>query len=161
MTRESSVVLVCARVAIGVLFAYAGVTKILNPAWSPAGYLKGADSFVDFYSWLLTPGLIEWVTLLNQWGLTLIGIALILGVVVRFASTMGIILMILYYGAVLNFPYVGDHSYIIDEHIIYSLFFLLFITEKAGRIYGLDAVLRRLVGQRSLGGVGKLYRSLS
>lgn len=161
MTKSGEVVLVLLRVALGILFTYAGVTKVLNPAWSPAGYLKGADSFVVFYSWLANPSVIDVVTWLNQWGLTLIGVALILGVVVRFASTMGIILMMLYYGAILRFPYAGDHSWLIDEHVIYSLLFVLFIVEKAGRSYGLDTVLRRVIGQRSLFGIGPLYRRLS
>lgn len=37
------------RATLGWLFFYAGLTKVLNPAWSAAGYLNGAKTLPDFY----------------------------------------------------------------------------------------------------------------
>ncbi len=126
------------RVAIGWLFLYAGLTKVLNPQWTAAGYLKGAKTLPGLYAWLAAPQNIGWVNFLNEWGLTLIGLALILGVLTRYAAWAGIAMMALYYLPILNFPYVGDHSYLVDEHVLYSLSLLIIIFSRAGHYWGLD-----------------------
>jgi len=126
------------RVALGWLFFYAGVTKIINPDWSAAGYLKSAKTLPDLFAWFALPSNIGWVNFLNEWGLTLVGIALILGIFTKWASLGGILLMVLYYLPILEFPIVGGHSFIIDEHIIYIIAFIIIIASNAGKYYGLD-----------------------
>jgi thiosulfate dehydrogenase [quinone] large subunit len=134
--------LVALRIALGWLFLYAGATKVLNPAWSAAGYLKGAKTFSGFYAWLASPGLLPVTNFLNEWGLTLIGVALIAGAAVRLSGYLGAAMMVLYYFPVLDFPKVGDHSYIIDDHVIYALALAYLAAVGAGRTYGLDALAR-------------------
>ena len=126
------------RVGTGWLMFYAGITKILNPAWSAAGYLKGAKSFVGFYNWLSQPDILPVVNFINEWGLTLLGISLILGIGVRLSSILGGVLMLLYYFPILDFPYPNPHSYIVDEHIIYILVLLFLAAVRAGRVWGLE-----------------------
>lgn len=126
------------RVSLGWLLFYAGITKVLDPSWSSAGYLKGAKTFSGLYQWLASPELISFTNFLNEWGLTLIGISLILGIGVRWSALAGAFLMILYYFPVLEFPYVGQHSYIVDEHIVYALSLLVLALSKAGRFWGLE-----------------------
>lgn len=138
-----TVSLVALRVAMGWLLFYAGVTKIINPAWSAAGYLKGAKTFTGIYGWFASPGNIGWVNFLNEWGLTLIGLALIFGILTRYASWAGVLLMVLYYFPILDFPYAGEHSYIIDEHIVYALVLIFFAAADAGKYWGLDVFLPR------------------
>tara|TARA_Y100000310_G_C20633834_1_gene790115 strand:+ start:335 stop:784 length:450 start_codon:yes stop_codon:yes gene_type:complete len=140
------------RLSMGWLFLYAGITKVLNPDWTSAGYLKGAQTFSELYQFLASPGIVSFVDFGNQWGLTLIGISLILGIFVRFSSIFGAILMLLYYFPVLNFPYVGEHSLLVEEHIIYALALGLLAAIGAGKIWGIDgkilqtrSVLRKLV----------------
>ena len=78
----------------------------------------------------------------NEWGLTLLGVSLILGVFVRLSSLLGILIMVLYY-LPQGFPRPNAHAYIVDEHIIYiGVLFVLFVW-RAGRIRGLDALLAR------------------
>ncbi len=113
------------QISLGWLMFYAGVTKILNPAWSAEGYLKGAKTFSGFYTSLTSPSVLPFVNFLNEWGLTLIGVALLAGIMVRWASIGGVLLMLLYYFPVLAFPKVGEHSYIVDEHVIYIGAFLM------------------------------------
>ncbi len=43
------------RVTTGWMFFYAGITKLLDPQWSAAGYLKGAKAFTWFFQMLLDP----------------------------------------------------------------------------------------------------------
>ena len=138
MTNLQKYSLFFLRISLGWLFFYAGITKVLNPAWSAAGYLKGAKTFSLFYQWLLTPSVLPVINFLNEWGLTLIGASLILGVFVRWGSYAGVLLMVLYYLPILQFPKVGDHSYIVDEHIIYIFAFLVLAGFNAGETWGLE-----------------------
>lgn len=131
------------RISLGWLFFYAGITKVLNPEWTAAGYLGNAQIFPSLFQWFASPANIGWVNLLNEWGLTLIGVALILGVFVRWASLAGIALMVLYYLPILNFPYPNDHSYLVDDHIIYLLIFVVFYFLKSKQTFGINNLLNR------------------
>ena len=144
MTKSQKLFLFLARIALGWLFFYAGITKVLNPNWSAAGYLRGVKTFTGFYDWLLTPTILPTVNFINEWGLTLLGVSLILGIFVRLSSVLGAALMILYYLPILDFPYVGEHSYLVDEHIIYALTLLYFAAVRAGRVMGLENWCSRL-----------------
>src|SRR3989344_6959821 len=127
------------RVGLGCLFLYAGISKLMDPAWSAAGYLNNASTFPGFYHWFASPQNIGWGNLLNEWGLTLIWAASILGVLVRWASIGGILMMLLYYFPVLQFPYVpSGHAFIVDDHIIYIFVLAVLAKYEAGKIWGLD-----------------------
>jgi thiosulfate dehydrogenase [quinone] large subunit len=138
MSKHQKIFLVFLRVSIGWLFFYSGITKVLDPTWSAAGYLNSAKTFSGFYHWLASPDILPFTNFLNEWGLTLIGIVLILGIFIRLASVFGAGMMILYYFPILTFPKVGANAYIIDEHIVYILVFLFLGSVRAGRIWGLD-----------------------
>jgi thiosulfate dehydrogenase (quinone) large subunit len=137
-TKRISIFLL--RIALGWLFLYAGLSKVLNPNWSAQGYLKSAKTFPGLYQWLALPSNIEWVNFLNQWGLTIVGAALILGLFVRWAVPAAIALMVLYYLPNLSFPHAGNTAYIVDEHIIYILVLALLYIFHAGKYWGLDAL---------------------
>lgn len=126
------------RIATGWMYFYAGITKVIDPNFSAAGYLQGAKTFAGFYQWLLGPGVLPIVNFINEWGLTLLGISLVLGIGVRLSSVLGAILMLLYYFPILSFPYPNAHSYIVDEHIIYVAVLLFFAAVRAGRAWGLE-----------------------
>jgi len=128
---------------MGWVYLYAGYSKIIAPAWSAAGYLNNAKTFPAFYQWFASDANIGWVNALNMWGLALIGAALILGLGVRFASYMGVLITLLYYFPILEFPKAGANAYVIDDHIIYALVFVLFAALAAGRTWGLDGWLER------------------
>ena len=132
------------RISLGWLLFWAGITKIMDPSWSAAGYLKGAKTFVWFYNWLLSPGILPIIDFLNAWGPTLIGAALILGIAVRLSSVLGAALMLLYYFPILDFPYPNPHSFIVDEHIIYGFALLALAAFRAGRAFGLENWCSRL-----------------
>ena len=126
------------RITMGWLMFYAGITKVMDPQWSAAGYAKSAKTFPGLYELFASQGNIEWINFVNKWGLTLLGISLILGIGVRLSSSLGAVLMMFYYFPVLQFPYVGEHSYIVDEHIIYALLMVYFAIVRAGRFWGLE-----------------------
>ncbi len=130
------------RLSMAWYFFYAGVSKLSDPAWSAAGYLSHAKTFPEFYMWLSSPANIVWVNFLNEWGLTLVGIALALGLFTRAASYAGIFILALYYFPILSFPYAGDHFFIIDSHIREILVFAYLIAARAGMYWGVDGMLK-------------------
>jgi thiosulfate dehydrogenase [quinone] large subunit len=132
------------RLMLGWYFFYAGVSKLLDPAWSAAGYISSSKVFPGFYHMLLSPGLLPIVNLFNEWGLTLLGLALIFGLFVRLGSFLGIIVMILYYLPVFHFPYVGDHAFIVDEHIIYIAAMMVLVSFHSSNIRGFGRFTKRL-----------------
>lgn len=138
MHKSTKISIFVLRVLLGSFFFYAGFSKIIDSSWSAAGLLQNAQTFPELYAWFAQPANIAWVNLLNEWGLTLIGLSLIFGFFTRTASYAGILLMILYYFPSLSFPYAGEHAYIVDDHIIYIAVFLLLIKTKAGHLWGLD-----------------------
>jgi thiosulfate dehydrogenase [quinone] large subunit len=137
LDRSDKKLLAVLRIALGWLFFYAGITKVLNPAWSAKGYLLGAKTFSGFYAWLASDAVLPIVDFVNEWGLTLLGVSLILGVFVRLSSLLGALLMILYWLPVLDFPKV-QHGFLVDEHVVYALVLLYFAAVRAGRTYGLE-----------------------
>ncbi len=138
MTKAQKGWLVLTRISLGWLFFYAGITKVLNPEWSAAGYLTGAKTFSGFFAWLASPSILPIINFINEWGLTLLGLSLIFGFLVRWSSILGAVLMLLYYLPTLDFPYPNPHSYLVDEHIIYALVLISFSALNVGRIFGLD-----------------------
>jgi thiosulfate dehydrogenase [quinone] large subunit len=139
MTKREKIVLLMLRLSMGWLMFYAGITKVLNPTWTAAGYLMNAKTFAGLYAWFAQPTILPITNFMNEWGLTLLGVSLILGIGVRFSSVLGALLMLLYYFPVLEFPYVA-HGFLVDEHIIYALVLVFFAAVRAGRIYGVDKV---------------------
>jgi len=96
------------RVAIGWHFLYEGISKLLVPNWSAAGYLANATGpFAGFYQWMAaSEGLMKIIDPLNMAALVLIGLGLFLGIFIRLSSISGVILLMLYYFAYP--PFGGD-----------------------------------------------------
>jgi len=138
MTKAQKIALLLLRLTLGGLFLYAGVSKILDSTWTAAGFLAGAKTFPELYAWFALPENLGWVNLTNEWGLTLLGISLIIGLWVRWTALGGIVLMALYYFPSLQFPYAGEHGFIVDEHLIYSAGLLVLSVFRGGRYFGLD-----------------------
>lgn len=138
--------IVLLRLALGWLMFYAGITKVLQAGWSAESYLRGAKTLPELFLWFAQPGVLPIINFVNEWGLTLLGVSLILGVFVRLSSVLGAILMLLYYLPIAQFPIVGERSYIVDEHVMYILVLLFFSAVRAGRMWGLDGKLFRRSG---------------
>ena len=132
-----NVTLAALRIALGWFFLYSGLTKVMNPLWSAAGYLNNAQTFSGLFQWFAQPQILPTINIINEWGQLLLGISLILGIFVRLSSTLGVALMLLYYFPAANFPFV-DHGFIVDEHIIYALTLAYFAVIRAGRVFGLE-----------------------
>ena len=142
IAKKITIPLSAARVLLGWLMLYAGLTKLLTPGWSAARFLSGAKTLTGFYAWLATPGLIGIVNFLNACGLTLLGISLLLGLFVRWTAWPGVLLMLLYYFASNALPAVSN-GFLVDEHIVYASLLVIFFAADAGQYYGLDKLFQK------------------
>jgi len=97
---RTTIVVTVLRMLVGWHFLYEGLAKIVQPGgWSAAGYLRMSRWFAAplFHHIADTPALLRACDLFNMGGLTLIGLALILGVLVRPAALCGIAMLAFYY----------------------------------------------------------------
>lgn len=134
------------RMLIGWHFLYEGIWKLIQPGgWSSVGYLRMSSWFAApmFKMIADTPWLLKTVDLMNMWGLTLIGLALIVGVMVRPAAAAGILLLAFYYVA--QPPFVAaaseGHFLFIDRNVVEAVALLAVMWVPS---YGLGAYLAAL-----------------
>ncbi|MBX7255021.1 MAG: DoxX family protein [Candidatus Hydrogenedentes bacterium] len=139
-------VLTLLRIAIGWHFLYEGVVKLLTPGWTAKEYLLSSRWLLaDGFHWMASqPTVMRLVDLANIWGLTLIGVCLILGLFTRISCLLGMCLLLLYYAAYppffgSDFGVVREGAYlIVDKNLVeaIALFALLFFP--TGMFAGLD-----------------------
>ena len=150
--------IVLLRVAMGWIFLQAGLEKYtsggldtvaddpLTGGWTASGYLEFAlhpdnplkDLFADMAGY-------SFIDPLVVWGQILIGLALILGVVVRWSAFWGAVMMLFFWlshlqgGLLAGLPL--EHGWVVDETIVYAVLLFGLGAIGAGRILGLDARL--------------------
>lgn len=133
------------RIAMGWILFQGGITKVLDPSWTAEGYLLNAIPEGNPFNFWSTFAGNPAIDFLNQWGLTLTGLGLILGAAVRWNAFWGAVMMFFYWlsalsGGLGDFLPVG-YGWVFDDHLVYV--FLLFGLGAlgAGRILGVDAWL--------------------
>lgn len=106
-TRGQLVLLVTLRIVIGWHFLYEGIAKLTNPAWTSYGYLMDSKGFLSglMVRFASNSGVVDAFDFLNIWGLTAVGIGLILGCLTRVSIVGGISLLAVYYLS--HPPFVG------------------------------------------------------
>ena len=112
--------LVTLRVLIGWHILYEGVSKLINPYWSSAAYLLDSKWIFSGLAKTIVsnPTLLTISDYVNMWGLTLVGLCLILGAFNRQATFGGMVFILLYYLFAppllgLEYSKPGEGSYII------------------------------------------------
>jgi thiosulfate dehydrogenase [quinone] large subunit len=151
--------LVGLRMLVGWHFLYEGLAKITNPYWTSAGYLEESQGwFADqFLSLATNPGTLTLVDYLNQWGLVIIGLALLVGFLARPAAIAGALLLLLYYAAVPPFPGLEysiptEGSYLIVNKTLVELAALLVLFAfPTSHQMGLDGLIFRKRHAESVG----------
>ncbi|HET7673679.1 MAG TPA: hypothetical protein VFK11_04175 [Candidatus Saccharimonadales bacterium] len=144
------------RIALGLIFLWAFVDKLwglgystcasektgeiarfcdaswLNGGSPTAGFLQHATKgpFADFFQNLAGNGLVDWLFMLGLLG---IGLALVLGIVMRLATVFGVILLGLMYLAAIP----PANNPVIDDHIIYILVLVGLLKVNDEQKYGL------------------------
>jgi thiosulfate dehydrogenase [quinone] large subunit len=130
-------------------FLYAASHQVFVD-WSVAGFLGGAKTFHGLFALFTGPVVAPLITFLVSWGHLLIGLSLLVGLLVRVSSAFGIALMLLYWMAHMDFPYISDtNNFLVDEHIVNALVLGLLIATHAGHVWGLDAWAAQQKGVRA------------
>lgn len=127
------------RLCLAWVFLYAASHQVLVKGFSIAGFLDSTKTFHWLYGTLGHSALVPLLTVLVEYGHLLIGLSLLVGLFVRVSASFGIFLMLTYWTAHMDFPYIGGPlNLLIDEHIVYALVLGLLIVTRAGHVAGLD-----------------------
>ena len=153
--------LVFMRVTMGWVLFQGGITKLVtyldaDPAnnWTAAGFLANAvpagNPLAGFFASMAGNPLID---ILNMWGLTLTGLALILGAFVRWSAFWGAVMMLFYWLAALEGGLLAGlplaHGWVVDDHLVYAALLFGLGAFGAGRILGVDAMLEDTAAVRN------------
>ena len=141
------------RVAIGWHFLYEGLVKIMNPAWTARPFLEGSRwIFGDLFRWLISGNTGMWIVdTVNAYGLTIIGLALILGLFTRVALWSGVTLLLMYY---LAYPPFGGFSYgapsegsylIVNKNLVELFAMILLAFSGSDRFFGFDMLRKKKI----------------
>jgi len=139
------------RVLVGWHLLYEGMAKLANSNWTSAAYLLDSKwIFSGVAKWMVTnPGLFSFVDTLNMWGLTLIGLSLMFGLMSRWGSIAGACLLVVYY--IFHPPLVGleyskppEGSYLlVDKNLVEACALFVLVMFPTSHITGLDRFLNK------------------
>ena len=141
--------LVVLRVLIGWHILYEGVSKLINPYWSSAAYLLDSKWIFSGLAKTIVsnPTLLTISDYVNMWGLTLVGLCLLLGVFSRQAALSGMVFISLYYFFAppflgLEYSRPGEGSYIIvNKNLIEACALFVLYHFPTSHLIGLDRIL--------------------
>jgi thiosulfate dehydrogenase [quinone] large subunit len=144
------------RVVMGWTLFQGGVTKLVTYLdatpendWTAAGYLANAipagNPFTSLFAAMAGSPLVD---MLVMWGLTLTGLGLILGALVRWNAFWGAVMMMFFWAASLTGGLAAGlpvaHGWVVDDHLVYAALLFGLGALGAGRLLGVDAYLERL-----------------
>ncbi len=151
MKKYSVYLFTALRIVVGWHFLYEGVVKLMSPDWSARAYLLGSKwIFAGFFQWIASsPTLMEAVDLFNTWGLVLIGLSLFTGLLVRWASLGGALLLFLYFTAYPSIPgytvgVAAEGSYLwVNKTLVELILMIVFIVLPYEFTFGADRLIKR------------------
>lgn len=148
--------LVMLRVFIGWYFLYEGLAKVLSPKWTAYGYLMDSKGlFAPLFRMIAeNPDLMTIADFINIWGLTLIGLLLILGLFEKAGYIGAALLLTLYYLShppLLNVAYLlrpeGSYLWVDKNLIMLAATIVLLYFPTSGSI-GLDSIMNKKFNKR-------------
>lgn len=155
-SRGPMIAITVLRVVVGWHFLYEGLAKLTASSWSAAGYLRQARGpFADLFRSIASqPNLLANADLITMWGLTLVGLCLILGLFTRIASLAGIGFILLFY--LCNPPFIGyfysipsEGSYlIVNKNVVELCALAVIFFTGSGRFAGLDRIVHGALARR-------------
>jgi thiosulfate dehydrogenase [quinone] large subunit len=156
-SRPQTFWLVILRLLIGWHFLYEGLVKIFNSGWTAYPYLMDSQGFLSnfFHSLAENEGLLAISNYVNIYGLTLIGLGLILGCLSRYASIGGIIFLALYFLS--HPPYIGTESMMptegsylwVDKNLMEIGALMVLIYFPTSHIIGLDRYISKFFKRKT------------
>lgn len=121
-------------------FLYAASQQVFVPGWTIVGFLSNTKTFHDFFVFFTMPTMAPITTFLVEYGHLLIGLSLLFGLMVRVSAAFGVLLMIIYWFAHMDWPFIENaNNFIVDYHLVYAGVLVMLIVMRAGHVFGLDA----------------------
>ncbi len=141
------------RVLIGWHLLYEGLTKLMNPTWSSVGFLKASQGPFSWFFLAIAENkmMLGIADVVNEWGLTIIGLALILGLFTRVSAYAGMFLLLTYYLCVpplvgLEYAAPSEGNYlVVNKTLIESAALLVMALFATENYLGLDLLRRKKV----------------
>ena len=100
------------------------------------GFLNSTKTFHDFFAIFTTPAIAPITTFLVEYGHLLIGVSLLTGLMVRVSAAFGVLLMITYWFAHMDWPFIENtNNFIIDYHMVYAGVLVTLIVTRAGHVF--------------------------
>lgn len=138
--------IVAMRVLMGWILFQGGIVKVLDPEWTAAGFLQFAipegNPFTAQFAVMAGSPLIDGLV---AWGLTLTGLGLIIGALVRWNAFWAAFMMVMFWAASLQGGLLAglplEHGWVVDDHLVYAILLFALGAFGAGRLYGVDAIL--------------------
>jgi thiosulfate dehydrogenase [quinone] large subunit len=144
-SRLEKALLLFFRLSMGWTFLYAASHQLFDPQFSAAGFLAHTKTFHDFFAQFATPAMEPITNFLVEWGHFLIGLSLLSGLLVRVSGPFAILLMVTYYFAHMDFPFIENkNNLLFDYHLVYAGVIVYLIARRAGHVFGLDGALAKL-----------------
>lgn len=132
------------RVAMGWIFLHAGLGQVLAPHFSIVPFLSHTKTFHSTFAIFTGPDIAPLVGLLVAWGQVLIGLSLFFGALVSFSAPFGILLMLLFWLAHMDWPFNDGQFYVfVGPDLLFAGIVALLLIKRAGHVVGLDAILLR------------------
>lgn len=132
------------RIAMAWIFLYAGLRQAFAPDFSVVGFLSRTKTFHELFAVFTTPALAPLTSNLVAYGHVLIGLSLLVGLMVRWSARCGAVLMLVYWLAHMDWPYIENKTnFIVDQHLVYVGVLLYLAVTRAGHRVGLDAMAEK------------------
>ena len=133
------------RLTMAWTFLYASSHQVFDPTFTVVGFLSHTKTFHDLFAIFTTPTMAPITTILVEYGHLLIGLSLLFGLMVRVSASFGVLLMLTYWMAHMDWPFIENtNNFIIDYHLVYAGVLVLLIVKQAGHVWGLDALAEKL-----------------
>jgi thiosulfate dehydrogenase (quinone) large subunit len=143
-TNWERTLIVFFRLAMGWTFLYAASQQVGDPDWSVVAFLNNTKTFHYFFQIFTMPMMAPTTSFIVQYGHLLIGLSLISGLMVRVSAPFGIMLMLIYWMAHMDWPYIENkNNFILDYHIVYAGVLAYLVVKRAGHVLGLDGLIER------------------
>jgi thiosulfate dehydrogenase (quinone) large subunit len=157
LSRSAMIAIIFLRIVIGWHFLYEGIAKLTSPSWSAVGYMRASRGpfAALFKSIANNPQMLDNANLITMYGLTIVGVLLMLGLFTRLAAIGGIAFILLFY--LCNPPFVGyfytiptEGTYlIVNKNLIELCGLAVILLTRSGLVAGLDRIVHGLLAGRA------------
>jgi len=157
LSRSAMIAIIFLRIVIGWHFLYEGITKLTSSSWSAIGYMRASRGpfAALFKSIANNPQMLDNANLITMYGLTVVGVLLMLGLFTRLAAIGGIAFILLFY--LCNPPFVGyfysiptEGTYlVVNKNLVELCALAVVLLTRSGLAAGLDRIVHGLLSGRT------------